>query len=274
MHNAVIQNAFADAKKLLSKAVTLNYPIPSAPLALSTDASKACLGASLDQWVDGKWTPLGFWSKSLQPQQQLYSTFRRELLSIKYAVRHFIKEINGRNLVVYTDHLPILGSWKNPNLQSHNVVAMNALNEISQWVSDIRHRPGQDLVVPDLLSRPFSPSLAHQVHNSDDPEYVPPEKTLVALEEVSMNILTPSKLAEAQESCEDVKSHVAGNKPRGVKSEFVNLSGHRLYCEVSDPHNPQPLVPKHLRNLVVNLQHHQDHPSEKETKRRIAADYF
>ena len=129
-------------------------------------------------------------------------------------------------------------------------------------------------MVPDLLSRPFSPSLAHQVHNSDDPEYVPPEKTLVALEEVSMNILTPSKLAEAQESCEDVKSHVAGNKPRGVKSEFVNLSGHRLYCEVSDPHNPRPLVPKHLRNLVVNLLHHQAHPSEKETKRRIAVDYY
>ena len=71
----IIQESFEDAKILLSKAVTLNYPIPSAPLALSTDASKTHLGASLDQWVDGKWVPLAFWSKSLRPEQQRYSTY-------------------------------------------------------------------------------------------------------------------------------------------------------------------------------------------------------
>ena len=67
-----VQEAFTDSfrvseqdKTLLSKAVVLNYPIPSAPLSLSTDASQFCLGASLDQYVDGAWRPLGFWSKSL-----------------------------------------------------------------------------------------------------------------------------------------------------------------------------------------------------------------
>ena len=105
-----LQDAFEDAKMLLEKAITLEYPIPSAPLALSTDASKFCLGASLEQYVNGQWRCLGLWSKSLKPQQQRYSTYIRELLAIKYALRHFINEINGRNLVIYTDHLPILGS--------------------------------------------------------------------------------------------------------------------------------------------------------------------
>ena len=36
--SAKIQHAFKDAKTLLTKAVTLNFPIPSAPLSLSTDA--------------------------------------------------------------------------------------------------------------------------------------------------------------------------------------------------------------------------------------------
>ena len=93
---------------MLSKAITLNFPIPSAPLALSTDASKFCLGASLDQWVDGAWRLLGLWSKS--PQQQNYSTFRRELLAIKYGLRHFIDEVNGRALTIFTDHRPLIGS--------------------------------------------------------------------------------------------------------------------------------------------------------------------
>ena len=152
-------------------------------------------------------------------------------MAIKFAVRHFINEINGRNLTVYSDHLPIIGSWRNPNLQAHDAVAMNALNEISQWVTDIKHKPGKDLVVPDLLSRPFGaqPGSAYQAPVVD-PEYVAPEKTLAALQEVAINIMTPEKIAEGQKSCEDVKSHLEGNKPRGVVVEFVNMSGHQVLC--------------------------------------------
>ena len=152
--NPVLQEAFQDSKTLLQKAVRLNFPVPSAPLALSTDASQKHLGASLDQFVNGKWSPLGFWSKALQPHQQRYSTYRRELLAIKFAVRNFINEINGRRLTIYTDHRPIIGSWKNQDLQAHDAVAMNAINEISQWTNDIQYKPGKDLIVPDLLSRP------------------------------------------------------------------------------------------------------------------------
>ena len=135
------------------------FSVPSAPLALSTDASQVCLGASLDQWVDGAWRPLGFWSR---PEQQKYSTYRRELLAIKFAIRHFIDLINGRSLTVFTDHRPILGSWKNTNLQAHDSVALNAINEIAQW-TNIQYKPGKDLIVPDLLSRPFGVAKAYQV---------------------------------------------------------------------------------------------------------------
>ena len=54
----------------------------------------------------------------------------------------------------------------------------------------------------------------------------------------------------------------------------VLISGHSLYCEVSQPNNPRPLVPKELRTLILNLNHHQDHPNPKETLRRIAQDYY
>ena len=146
---------------LLKKAITLEYPVPNAVLALSTDASKTCLGASLDQLVDGQWRCLGLWSKSLKPQQQRYSTYIRELLAIKYSIRHFIDQINGRRLIIFSDHKPILGSWKNPDLQAHDNVAMNAINEIAQWTSEIYHKPGKDLIVPDLMSRPFAPANAY-----------------------------------------------------------------------------------------------------------------
>ena len=161
-----LQDSYQDAKTLLTKAVTLNFPDPTAPLALSTDASKFHLGASLDQYVNGHWVPLGFWSKSLKPEQQKYSTYIRELLAIKLAIRHFIGDINGRSLTVFTDHRPIVGSWKSPNLQAHDSIAMNAINEIAQWTCEIHHKPGKDLIVPDLLSRPFKMPAAYSVERT------------------------------------------------------------------------------------------------------------
>ena len=340
-----VRNAFIDAKTLLTKAVTLNYPIPSAPIALSTDASKVCLGASLDQLVNGEWRPLGFWSKSLRPEQQRYSTYIRELMAIKHALRHFINDINGRELRIYTDHKPIIGSWKTPELQIHDPKALNAINEISQWTSDIRYKPGKDLIVPDLLSRPFGvtslegksvspqrpqgankptvdptsskgpiftwemwdrcpPEIFHgqpasksssrgpgdspsdlsvsssvaepksSEAKSSEPAYLSPSATIAALEAVAVNLVSPSALAEAQKTCPEVQRHKAGQKPKNVVMTEVIVAGSPLFCEVSDPNNPRPLVPEAHRSLIVNLAHHQDHPGAKETLRRVAQDYY
>merc|ERR1711978_35763 len=110
-------------------------------------------------------------------------------MAIKLAVRHFHDQINGRELVIYTDHRPIIGSWRSPELQGHDPKALNAINEVSQFCNDIRYKPGKDLLVPDMLSRPFGTPLGsnYQVPKvEDDPLYIPPEATLAALEEVSL----------------------------------------------------------------------------------------
>ena len=148
-----LKNAFEDAKALLQKAITLNFPQPNAPLAITTDASKIALGATLDQWVQGSWRPLGMWSKALKGPQQGYSTYKRELLAIKLAMRHFNKDIQGRRLCIFTDHRPLIGSFASPDLQAHDPQALNAINEISQFTSDIRHKPGTEIPIADWLSR-------------------------------------------------------------------------------------------------------------------------
>ena len=207
---------------MLHNAITLNFPVPDAPLAITTDASKVCLGATLDQFVEGVWKPLGLWSKTLKPEQQRYTTYTRELLAIKIAIRNFIDEIQGRRLTIFTDHRPILGSWKNPDLQAHDPVALNAINEIVQHTSDIRFRPGKQLIVADLLSRPFG--LEGQKFASPmakEPEYVAPELTLAALQEVSLSVVSPEAIAEDQKNCPDVKLHQEGKCPKGVKMQDV-----------------------------------------------------
>ena len=182
-------------------------------------------------------------------------------MAIKFAIRNFIDEIQGRRLTIFTDHRPILGSWKNPDLQAHDPVALNAINEIAQHTSDIRYRPGKQLIVADLLSRPFG--LEGQKFASPmakEPEYVAPELTLAALQEVSLSVVSPEAIAEDQKNCPDVKLHQEGKCPKGVKMQDVELHGSKLCCEVSQANNPRPLLPKGHRELVVNLLHHQDHP--------------
>ena len=52
------------------------------------------------------------------------------------------------------------------------------------------------------------------------------------------------------------------------------MSGTVLLCEVTDPRNPRPMIPKNLKNLVLNLFHHGDHPGIKESLRRVSREYY
>ena len=78
-----LEENFQAAKDMLVQACELCHPDPNSPIAITTDASEKSIGAVLEQFTDGKWMPLGFWSRHLKPATQKWSTFRRELLAVK-----------------------------------------------------------------------------------------------------------------------------------------------------------------------------------------------
>ena len=153
------------------------------------------------------------------------------------------------------------------------------------FTSDIRHKEGRNLVVPDWLSRPpgvpigkaYDMSEEFEGEEDDDKgkiSYICPELTMAALEEVAFHTLTPQAIAQAQADCPDDAAHKSGQMPRNVRVADVDMSGSKVFCEVSDIGNPRPLIPVSQRNLVVNLFHHLDHPSVKETVRRTSKEYY
>ena len=77
-HSPGIRRAYQDSKRLLEQAINLNFPDPATPLALTCDASQVALGGTLEQHINGCWRPLGVWSKSLKPDKQKWTSFRRE----------------------------------------------------------------------------------------------------------------------------------------------------------------------------------------------------
>ena len=145
---------FAKAKQLLTLATELVHPDPTLPLALVSDASKEAVGGCLQQLERGQWRPLGFYSKQLKPNEKNWSCFKRELYSVQQGIRHFINEINGRHLVVYSDHLPLISAFKNPSSMPFDPVALNQLNEVGTWTQDVRYLPGRDNCVAGAMSRP------------------------------------------------------------------------------------------------------------------------
>jgi hypothetical protein len=78
-----MEASFEAAKLALSKATWLGHPDPRAALTLHVDASASHVGAALHQEIGGRpgWQPLEFFSKKLDPAQQKWSAFDRELFA-------------------------------------------------------------------------------------------------------------------------------------------------------------------------------------------------
>ncbi|XP_061729197.1 uncharacterized protein LOC133534126 [Cydia pomonella] len=166
--------AFQACKESLSNAAMLAHPDCTANLAVVTDASDKALGAVLQQFKNGAWEPLAFFSRKLSPSQAKYSPYDRELLAIYEAVKYFRHMLEARHFTVYTDHKPISFAFHerksncSPRQYRH-------LDFISQFTTDIRHISGKDNVVADALSRieeleaPVSLETIAQ-HQASDPE--------------------------------------------------------------------------------------------------------
>ena len=153
---------------MLTSAALLRHPNPANPIALTTDASNYAVGGVIEEYVDGAWVPLAFWSKHLQPSQQKYSTYKRELLAIRLAIRNFLPLFYGRRLIIFTDHQSLCNSFQNQSLHLHSPIENNWIQEISQFSCDVRYLPAKSNQVSDFLSRPFNCPEPTEYVNVDD----------------------------------------------------------------------------------------------------------
>ncbi|BHF70472.1 hypothetical protein SprV_0301352300 [Sparganum proliferum] len=144
--------SFNEVKNALANATLLAHPHPDAPLTLMADASGAAVGASLQQTVNGVLQPLAFFSKKLSPAVTHYSVFGQELLAVYLAIRHFRHFLDGRKLVVLTDHEPLVCALR-PSPDRYSPGEIPHLDFISQFSCEIQHVHGKENVVADALSR-------------------------------------------------------------------------------------------------------------------------
>ena len=81
---------------------------------LVTDASSTAIGAALHQKINEDYYTIAFFSKKLTKTQQVYSTYDRELLAAYLAVNNFKPLIEGQDVVLCTDHKPLVTAFHSP----------------------------------------------------------------------------------------------------------------------------------------------------------------
>ena len=119
----------------------------------------------MHQIVEGKPIPIGFFSKKLSQTQIRYSTFDRELLAAYLSVLHFRHLIEGRRVLLLTDHKPLCGAFYSLN-PAKSDRQQRQLAILTEFISDIEHIKGSQNIVADCLSRP---TLAVQIDVCDLP---------------------------------------------------------------------------------------------------------
>ena len=145
-------NAFNTTKQALANATMLAHPLHDARIALTVDASAQAIGGVLEQWVNGTWQPLSFFSRQLRSNEAKYSAFDRELLAVHLGVRHFRCFLEGRVFTIFTDHKPLTFAMSKVS-EPWSARQQRQLVAISEFSTDIQHVAGKNNSVADALSR-------------------------------------------------------------------------------------------------------------------------
>ena len=151
-------HAIQKIKHAIANTTLLVHPVWNTTLSITTDAFDTAIAGVLHQLVRGRLQPLSFLSRRRTDPETKYITYDKELLAAAASVKKFLHQIEGRRLVIYTDHKPLTTAMSRANSSSAwPLRAERHLLFISQFTTDLRHVAGEANQVADALSRPPLP---------------------------------------------------------------------------------------------------------------------
>lgn len=231
--------AFDKSRNALANTLFLCHPSTDAELRLCTDASNTAIGAVLEQFIDDTWKPLGFFSRKLTSAQARYSTFDQELLAAYLATRHFLHLIEGRHIVLLTDHKPLTHMFS-VKTDKYSDRQLRHISFIAQFVQQVEHIHGDKNVVPDALSR---------------------------LETVTLHAQLPDCNTLSKNQAEDPQLQRILDSTLATSLKLVahDTASGPVFLDTSVPGRSRTYVPATLRRRVFDILHGQAHPGIRAT---------
>ena len=100
------QKAFEELKEKITSQLVLSLPRREGKFRVEMDALGHTIGGVLSQEQDGKWKPIAFLSRTMQPVERNYEIYNKELLVIVEALikwRQYLLDAK-EPFEVWTDH--------------------------------------------------------------------------------------------------------------------------------------------------------------------------
>ena len=147
------EQSFQASKDELSKPTVLALYNPESKTKLSADASSYGLGAVLLQEHDHEWKPVVYASRSLTETESRYAQIEKEALSITWGCEKFSDYILGKNILIETDHKPLVPLLSSKHLDSLPPRVLRFRLRLMRFSFSIIHVPGKFMYTSDALSR-------------------------------------------------------------------------------------------------------------------------
>ena len=149
------QTAWETLTKLLESAPILHFPDFNQKFFLATDASTFGIAAVLFQKdSSGKAKYISFKARALKGAERNYSATKLECLAMVYGCLQFRHYVFGRRFTLITDHQALCYLY---NRKEPNRISTGWFETLLEFDFDVTHIPGIHNVLPDNLSRIFSP---------------------------------------------------------------------------------------------------------------------
>ena len=166
------QQKFEELKAYFTTAPIVKAPGWHLPFEVMCNASDLVVGAVLRQRVEGKPYVVYYVSKTLNEGQRNYTTTKKELLAVVYALDKFRSYLIGSDIVIFTDHSALKFLLTKQNSKARLIRWVLLLQEFNIQIKD---KKGVENVVADHLSRL---TIAHNTHNPSIFDEFPEESLL------------------------------------------------------------------------------------------------
>ena len=270
------QTAFDTLNQQLLSAQKLVYPDFQAPFYVVTDASKWALGAVLMQKSsdEKRLNPIEYASKLLNQTQQKYSTTDLEALAVDFGLSKFRYIIYGYDIIVVTDHRPLLSIFKTKNLNEYSARMTRLILRVQNYNPKITFVSGKNNTLADFLSRHVpETAISYNVN-------------CVSVDNVCDNF-SSQELIDSQQSDPyygPIRNKIIDGEPLDKKEEVKGktflIQDDVLTIKDNDK-TGQPryraVVPQALEENVIKLNHEvypYAHPSSERTKENVQRTFF
>ena len=190
------QQAFEHIQQLLQRTPLLAHPTDDGEFLVQTDASKYAMAAVLYQRQlnddnQYEWKIIEFYSKQFDKHLIDHPIMVKECLAITYALNHWQHFLLRKKFFVDTDHRNLISLYDSDEMKAANMkkkqMFVTMRNAIAQFNFQIAHLKGEQIPLPDYLTRDGSTAYRTAPTRLIEPKFTKPkfknnkERNLLAL---------------------------------------------------------------------------------------------